>query len=102
MKAQTAPAAPGPGRWDRDNSHFPLPISRYLWDLFVPAYLEGAPRGFARYGSLISRFELARVKGRAYQRTHFVTEAAELEQRQRAAEHAISQKLWRKDCAAWS
>ena len=102
MKAHTASAAPGPGRWDRDNSHFPLPISRYLWELFVPAYLEGAPRGFARCGSLIRGFELARVKGRVYQRTYFVVEPGELEERQHAAEHAIAQKLWRSDRAAWS
>src|SRR5216117_3294651 len=53
MTVEASQAVPGPGRWDRDNSHFPLPISRYLWELFAPAYLEGAPRGFARCGSLV-------------------------------------------------
>ena len=32
---------PGPGYWERDNSHFPLPMSRHLWELFVPAYDAG-------------------------------------------------------------
>src|SRR5207237_4650597 len=38
---------PGPGYWERDNSHFPLPMSRHLWELFVPAYDAGTRIGLS-------------------------------------------------------
>src|SRR5262245_19293114 len=68
---------PGPGFWERDNSHFPLPMSRHLWELFIPAYDAGARRGLARYGSLIDHFDFARVKGRLYLKTCCVDDPAE-------------------------
>src|SRR5215471_19805111 len=63
---------PGPGFWERDNSHFPLPMSRHLWELFIPAYDAGTRQGLARYGSLIHHFDFARVKGRLYLKTCLV------------------------------
>src|SRR5207244_8633481 len=69
-------ACPGPGYWERDNSHFPLPMSRHLWELFTPAYDAGTRRGLARYGSLIDHFDFARVKGRLYLKTCFVEDSA--------------------------
>jgi phosphohistidine swiveling domain-containing protein len=92
---------PGPGFWERDNSHFPLPISRHLWELFLPAYDAGTRRGLARYGSLIDHFDFARVKGRLYLKTCFVENPAEREIRIHAAEKALETKLWRQDSSDW-
>jgi pyruvate,water dikinase len=93
--------SPGPGFWERDNSHFPLPMSRHLWELFLPAYDTGTRRGLARYGSLIGHFDFARVKGRLYLKTCFIQDAGERENRARAAEEALERKLWRQDCIDW-
>src|SRR5207244_3486926 len=91
---------PGPGFWDRDNSHFPVPMSRHLWELFLPAYDAGTRRGLARYGSLIDHFDFARVKGRLYLKTCFV-DPAEVDARLRASEQALANKLWRHDRKEW-
>ena len=92
---------PGPGFWERDNSHFPLPMSRHLWELFIPAYDAGTRRGLARYGSLIEHFDFARVKGRLYLKTCFVEDPAERRERVRASEEALASLLWRRDMADW-
>jgi pyruvate,water dikinase len=92
---------PGHGFWERDNSHFPLPMSRHLWELFVATYDSGTRLGMARYGSLIHHLDFARVKGRLYLKTCFVQDPVEREVRIRAAEEAISVKLWRRDRADW-
>src|SRR5204862_224721 len=92
---------PGPGYWERDNSHFPLPMSRHLWELFIPPYDAGTRKGLARYGSLIDHFDFARVKGRLYLRTFFVEDAAERQNRIRASEASIAGRLWRCDRADW-
>jgi hypothetical protein len=92
---------PGPGYWERDNSHFPLPMSRHLWELFLPAYDTGTRRGLARYGSLIDHFDFARIKGRLYLKTCFVSGAEELQSRAHASEAALATKLWRRDRIEW-
>src|SRR5438093_10537296 len=92
---------PGPGFWERDNSHFPLPMSRHLWELFLPLYDAGTRRGLARYGSLIDHFDFARVKGRLYLKTCFVGAPAERDARIRSSEDALKGKLWRCDRADW-
>jgi len=93
--------SPGPGFWQRDNSHFPLPMSTHLWELFLPAYDKGTRRGLARYGSLIDHFDFVRGNGCLYLKTCFVEDAKEREARIRASEAAINTKLWRKDRADW-
>src|SRR5205814_3988379 len=92
---------PGPGYWERDNSHFPIPMSRHLWELFMPAYDAGTRRGLARYGSLISHFDFARVKGRLYLKTCFVADPEEIERRALASEEALATKVWRHDRTEW-
>ena len=89
------------GYWARDNSHFPAPMSRYLWDLFLPAYDEGTRKGLARYGCALDHFEYARIGGRLYIRSCFVNSQEKLRRRQKAAEFALESKLWRQDRAAW-
>src|SRR5436190_20626641 len=92
---------PGPGYWERDNSHFPIPMSRHLWELFTPPYDAGTRQGLARYGSLIDHFDFARVKGRLYLKTCFVRDMAEREARIRASDQALASRLWRRDREDW-
>src|SRR5262245_41821439 len=93
---------PGEGYWERDNSHFPLPMSRHLWELFLPAYDAGTRQGLARYGSLIDHFDFARVKGRLFLKTCFVEVREEIQRRGQASEKALATKLWRSDRVKWS
>src|SRR5947208_16793122 len=92
---------PGPCYWERDNSHFPLPMSRHLWELFLPAYEAGTRQGLARYGSLIDHFDFARIKGRLYIKTCLVNDPEDLQKRFRASEEALAIKLWRRDRSEW-
>jgi len=98
---QVFDTAPDANYWERENSHFPLPMSQYLWDLYMPAFVEGTRLGFARYGSLIDHFDVARIRGRSYQRTRLVLPREERIVRYEAADTALSTKLWRIDRAAW-
>lgn len=92
---------PGPGHWERDNSHFPLPMSRHLWELFLPAYDAGTRKGLARYGSLIQRFDFARVKGRLFLKTCFIEDPEQIQCRAEASAQALATKLWRGDRMKW-
>src|SRR5262245_14458472 len=94
-------SSPGPGFWRRDNAHFPVPMSLYLWELFVPAHHEGSRLGYERYGCAIDHFDFARIKGRMYGGARFVTSPDELERRREAADLAIQTKLWRQDRSHW-
>src|SRR5262249_43063167 len=92
---------PGSGFWRRDNAHFPIPMSRYLWELFAPAHYEGSRIGFERYGCAIDRVDFARIKGRIYGGIRFVGCTAELRRRAETAERASQSKLWRQDRSQW-
>jgi pyruvate,water dikinase len=92
---------PGPGFWERDNSHFPLPMSRHLWELFLPAYDAGTRAGLARYGSIIDHFDFARIRGRLYLKTCFVNDPEEVRRREQSSRHALETRLWRCDRAQW-
>src|SRR4030095_15837878 len=92
---------PGPGYWERDNSHFPLPMARHLWELFLPAYDSGTRHGLARYGSLIDHFDFARIKGRLYLKTCFVEDPREILRRGQTSQQAVASKLWRRDRDKW-
>jgi pyruvate,water dikinase len=76
-------------------------MSGYLWDIFLPAFDEGARRAMARYGCAIDRLDCARICGRQYIRIHYASDAQELQERRDAAANALSSKLWRQDRAAW-
>lgn len=88
------------GYWERDNSHFPAPMSPYIWELFIPAYDEGTRRGMARYGCVLDHFEFTRIGGRLYIKACPAV-PNEIAKRREAAEKALAVKLWRQDCAAW-
>ena len=92
---------PGSGYWERDNSHYPTPMSLFLWHLFVPPHDKGRRMGLERYGCALEGLDFALVKGRLYTRARPVESAAELQRRGKIAEAALAAKLWRKDRAAW-
>ena len=78
MTVWTPDEAPGPGYWERRDSRFPVPMSRHLWELFLPAYDQGTGRGFARYGSALEYFDFALIRGRQYVRAHSIDTAEKL------------------------
>ena len=93
---------PEPGYWQRRDSRFPLPMSRHLWSLFIPAMDEGTRRAFARYGCALDYFDFACIRGRQYLRAHSITTAEELIAREKVANDVLQTRLWRQDCASWS
>lgn len=49
---------PGPGSWEADAAHFPKPMPRFGRDRFIAAFMAGFKEGSARYGLLLSHFEV--------------------------------------------
>lgn len=103
----TAPATalhiepPGPGFWELDPVHFPLPVSRY-WTEVHPGGFQRGTADFARsYGMLIEALEMAYPQGFAYKRVTPVTEAEVPERLQRAHE-VFATRFWRQQLAEWT
>ena len=59
--------APGPGYWERDLEHAPLPITRYL-HAGVRQMFDGMAESMALYGIPLAGFDTALVAGRLYGR----------------------------------
>jgi hypothetical protein len=70
-------------------------------ELFIPPYDTGTQTGLARYGSLIDHFDFARVQGRLYLKTCYVTDPSEWNKRIHTAEEAVTSRLWRRDSSDW-
>jgi len=91
---------PGPGSWEQDPVHFPRPMTRYFQETHPPAFKRGT-NDFARfYGMLIDGLQIAYVNGFGYNQVLPAPEA-ELPERFRRAEQAITQKLWREQLRDW-
>lgn len=112
--------APGPGPWEVESAHFPKPFPRFGRERFVERFKEGFAEGTARYGLLLSHFEIAFVNGFWYQqpaafgapkgakgpppppilwlltRLHPAMRA-----RIKTSERAFGGRLWREDLATW-
>src|SRR5581483_6985963 len=101
MSTETPESLAHSGFWERRESRYPMPISRHLWELVMPAFIQGTRSAFARYGCAIDYFDVARVKGRRYFKAQFVDTPEKLEQRRTTAQRVWDEKLWREDCAAW-
>ena len=101
MSMETPESLANSGFWERRESRYPMPISRHLWELVMPAFLQGTRTGFSRYGCAIDYFDVARVHGRRYFKVQFVGTPEKLKERQGIAERVWKEKLWRQDCAAW-
>jgi phosphohistidine swiveling domain-containing protein len=59
--------APGPGPWEADAAHFPKPFPRFARDMLARAFREGFQESTARYGLLLSHFEIGFVNDFWYQ-----------------------------------
>jgi pyruvate,water dikinase len=60
-------AAPGPGPWEAETAHFPKPIARFARETFVANFQAGFAESTARYGLLLSHFEIGIVNDFWYQ-----------------------------------
>jgi rifampicin phosphotransferase len=64
-----APArAVPPGRWEREPTHYPRPLSPLARSLVLPAANEGLRRAFEEFGFLPETLELREIGGWVYQR----------------------------------
>lgn len=57
---------PSPGAWSLDESHMPVPSSRWLGEAMPAAYTRGFREAFAANGALLDRIEGAFVEGWFY------------------------------------
>jgi pyruvate,water dikinase len=115
---------PGPGFWRLDDSHMPDPLTRQMWEIFVPLFQAGVAECAKRYGMLLEGFDIALVAGRGYMRARPIgapppkagKKAApppklllkvlflvhpELRRRRRRAEEVLAKRLWRDDVVRW-
>ena len=96
-------AAPGPGTWEQDCTHFPRPATQYFFDVFPEPFIREFEEGSARYGLLFSHLKSALVNGFLYYRDVVVDpdDGEEVGRRFEAARNALESKLWRKDLDLW-
>jgi pyruvate,water dikinase len=111
---------PGPGSWEREQTHFVQPISRYLGDIFPAAMTRGFREMTSRYGILLDYIELAVVDGFVYTAPRPVgaPKAAkgpppkpvfklmtwlhpEIRRRIKRSREALETKIWRDDVRMW-
>src|SRR5215212_8159026 len=67
-------AAPGPGRWQRDDEHVPGTVPPYMQAVLAQAISEGFAEGFRNYGLLLERFDVRFVGQRMFGRMRAVGE----------------------------
>ena len=91
---------PGPGSWVQDPVHFPRPMTRYWQETHPPAFKKGT-NDFARfYGLLIDGLQMGYVNGIGYRQV-LPAPQAEVPERFKRAEQALTQKLWREQLSEW-
>ncbi len=60
--------APDDGVWEQDGIHFPLPMTRFLQDVFPEGFMRGFRTGTACYGLMLECIEPAFINGFYYHR----------------------------------
>jgi pyruvate,water dikinase len=95
--------APDPGTWEQDATHFPRPVTQYLFDVFAQPFMRGWKEGTGRYGLLFSHLEPALINGFLYYKANDVDpdDGQEVERRFKAAGEALESKLWGEDLDLW-
>ena len=112
--------APGPGPWEAEGTHFPKPIPRFGRAGIRRAFMSGFAEGTARYGLLLSHFEVEFVNGFWYQQpaAFGAPKGAKgpppgpvlwlltrlhpgMRARIRASRDAFANKVWREDLRRW-
>ncbi len=103
MNVETA--APGPGSWTQDSTHFPRPITAYLFGVFKEPFIRGFKEGASRYGLMLSHLDYERVNGFMYSRAVPVggpdDDEQAVPQRFAAAQTAFESRIWRADADRW-
>jgi pyruvate,water dikinase len=113
-------AAPGPGPWEAEGAHFPKPIPRFGREKFVAGFMAGFAESTARYGLLLSHFEIGIVNDFWYQQPAafgapkgakgpppkpILWLLTRLHPKMRARIHdsgvAFEEKRWREDLVRW-
>ncbi len=111
--------APGPGSWQRDPVHLPLPLTRYS-DYIAVAFMRGLKDALAQYGLMLESIEPALVNGLGYIAVHPVGAPPgakgpppkwqfklllklhpEIRRRIKTAANAMKKKIWRDDVREW-
>ena len=112
--------APGPGPWEAEGAHYPRPLARFGRANVTKSFATGFAESTARYGLLLSHFEIGIVNGFWYQqpaafgapkgakgpppppvlwlltRLH-----PKIRARIRETELAFAERRWREDLARW-
>src|SRR5438477_8628383 len=63
---QASFAAPGPGSWQMDATHFPRPATKLFAEVFPRQFDAGFRESVRSYGSLLETLEFAAVNGFMY------------------------------------
>ncbi len=117
MTTHTTWEAPGPGLWQRDVTHFPDAVTRFMTEFFN---LISMREGFRNYGLVLDHFDMRLVGGRLYSRARPVgaLEKAsspppkiifkllfllhpEMRYCKKRAVEVFATRLWREDRARW-
>ena len=95
--------APGPGTWEQDSTHNPLPVTVYKFASTKDSFPKGFREGTARYGLLFDYLEPAAVNGFLYSRPVLVdgSNREEVGRRFEAARNAFENKIWFDDLERW-
>lgn len=115
-------AAPGPGHWALETSHWGGSITPLYAGIYCDAIRAGSASSFSRYGVGAHHLELAVVRSRPYMRVIPVREPPrvlgdrvppyplawalsralpELRRRNASARAAFDRRLWRDECREW-
>ena len=109
-------AAPGPGTWELDSTHYSKPMSAYKSGFARDSFTRGFKEGTERMGLLMSHLESADIHGFSYSKSVFAFapedappgpppaeyfEQPELLERLKRGKAAIENKLWREDLKRW-
>jgi pyruvate,water dikinase len=113
-------AAPGPGAWELETTHFTRPGTRLFAELSPRGMRDGFGESTARYGLGLSHFETAQVQGFLYQKAiaygappnatkpppKLVLQVLSrvhpgMRARWKTADAAMSNRIWRDDLRRW-
>ena len=113
-------AAPGPGTWERDKSHFEPTVSRIAVDVMEQAAPLGLQEGMALVGAPIETMDVRFVNGQMYRRLVPIIGGASsrrpppawliravfalhprLRPRAKVADKAMESKVWRSEADRW-
>lgn len=111
---------PAPGAWEIESTHLTRPVSRWLEEVFPPAFTEGFRAGTAHYGVLLDYLEQRPVNRFVYTCARAVGAPKsakgpppkfifklltklhpEIRRRIRRVRQVFAGKLWREDVARW-